>query len=293
MGGSPPAPSQPAPRDVGKETRDSLQAQVDLAPQIYESEKEYKPKYADLDTATLERTLKGTDEQRGLLDLYKDDIYPFAREQAAADQALQQSLQTTQRTADITDIELLGGRARDAFRGANPIIAELSDQALTDVKLRGRLSPEELRDVEQTTRAEFSERGMVRSNPAVVSEFLNRDTVSRGKMFQDRDFALRLAGMEQDPWLAVLGRPGSQVNTTGAAQGTFGSAGYSLGSQNTMFGMNQAQTAQYNSQLNSDNFEQANNFAIMKANAKGAGKAGTMGLIGAGIGAVGAVAAAF
>jgi hypothetical protein len=391
--GSPPAPQQPAPRDIGQETRDSLQAQVDLAPQVYESEAVYKPLYADLDTATLERTLLGTaatpdqtevvrniqlvsagrqasgdkagaqavvringriatpkelgqlglndlqgittqaqleqmsglqaltqngvDEegnpvyvtsngtapksitwagqaaQRGLLDIYENDLYPFARDQAVADQAAQESLQSSQRAADIADIEVLGGRARDAFRAANPIISELSDQALEDVRLRGRLSPEELREVEQRSRAEFSNRGLVRSNPAVVSEFLNRDTVTRNKMFQDRDFALRVAGMEQDPWLAVLGRPGSQVNSTAAAQGTFGNAGYALNSGNDLFGFSQAQFADYAQNLNQDNFEQANNFAILSANAKAAGRSGVLGLAGAGIGAAGTVGAAF
>ena len=37
----------PPPRNYGQETRDTLQAQLDLAPQLFESEARFRPQYAD------------------------------------------------------------------------------------------------------------------------------------------------------------------------------------------------------------------------------------------------------
>lgn len=293
MGGDPPAPSTPPPRDVGKETRDSLQAQVDLAPDVYASEAQYRPLYSKLDTQILEEALLGSPDQRGLLNLFENDLYPFAREQGALDQQQSQEFLNQSRLTDIQAVEELGARANEAFKKSNPILSELTDQALVDVKKQGALTPDEERDVEQKTRAAFSARGMVRSNPSIVSEVLGKESLKRDKMFQDRDFALKVAGQQQDPFLAILGRPGTVVNSSGTAQSTFGNANYALGSDNKLFGMNQSQFSSYANNLNSENFEAANNAAIMTANAKAAGNAGMLSLAGAGIGAVGAIGAAF
>ena len=39
----------PKERDYGKETRETLQAQVDLAPELYGAEEKFRGKYAQLD----------------------------------------------------------------------------------------------------------------------------------------------------------------------------------------------------------------------------------------------------
>ena len=50
----------PAPRNIGQETRDTLNAQVDLAPQLFASEAEFRPKYAALESDLLQRQLMGS-----------------------------------------------------------------------------------------------------------------------------------------------------------------------------------------------------------------------------------------
>ena len=55
----------PPPRDYAKETRDTLQAQIDLAPQLYAAEERFRGKYAQLD---LDIAKKLSPE---LLDLYE------------------------------------------------------------------------------------------------------------------------------------------------------------------------------------------------------------------------------
>lgn len=290
--GSAPTVEAPKPRDLGQETRDTLQAQVDLAPEIYGAEAEFKPKYTDLDNQILERSLLGTDSQRGILDIYEKDIDPFVRRQQELDAAMSNRLLADQRARDIQDVETLGMRANEAFRKANPLIDELTTQAQEDIRLRGALSPQEQREVEQQTRAAYADRGLVRGNRAIGEELLNRDSYKRQKMFQDRDFAMRVAATQADPFMAILGRSGRQIDS-GAGAGLAAQAQGQGAGGNTMFGMNQAQYAQYSQGLNEDNFAQKNNFAIANANMAAAAQAQKMQLAAAGIQSVGSMAGAF
>lgn len=285
------APTVQAPeaRDLAKETKANLQAQIDLAPAVYSSEATYRPKYANLENRLLQESLLGNADQRGLLDLYQNDINPFVRQQQTEDAALSNQLLSRQRSQDIADVELYGQRASDAFRKANPLIDELTKQAQADLTLRGALSPEEQRQVDQQTRMAYADRGMIRNNRAIGDELLNRDTYKRQKMFQDRDFALKIAQQQTDPFMAILGRGSRQIDSS-SGQSLLGQGGFSQNAGNTMFGMNQGQSAQYSSQLNSENFDQLNNFAIANANAESANQGAKMALIGAGIQAVGSIA---
>jgi len=60
----------PTPRNYGQETRDTLQAQLDLAPQKYAAEAKYAPQYQALQLGLLK---SATPE---LLQLYKEQIAP-------------------------------------------------------------------------------------------------------------------------------------------------------------------------------------------------------------------------
>lgn len=51
----------PPPRNYGQETRDTLQAQIDLAPQLAATEARYRPVYTALDLADLNYMLRGSD----------------------------------------------------------------------------------------------------------------------------------------------------------------------------------------------------------------------------------------
>ena len=65
----------PPARDYAKETGDTLQTQIDLAPQLYESEAKYRPQYADLERGMMLEQL-GIDPSLGLLEAYEDYIAP-------------------------------------------------------------------------------------------------------------------------------------------------------------------------------------------------------------------------
>lgn len=389
-------------RDIGKETRDSLQAQIDLAPDVYATEREYKPLYTDLSMDVLRQTLLGgretqqyfdptagewrelkpgtdapiiggpetrtrttgttpadwqrtgragggksiytnpatgetvesfgpppaseggtvheymddsgnwvqydpdagtlpgqrradtrthTEEGEGILNLLQE-AYPIVGE-------IESDARTQSRTADIEDVENLGRRATEAFYSANPrlaaqmerleglsagfeptaleasitadalnptapasvtelasrargvgedsitgllrdeaagagpspIRAEMTRQAMDELALGRQLSPEEARDAEQQARAAYNDRGLVRSNRAVASEILNRDSVARQREAQRRGFASGVEGLLQTDQAntrnfqlgaqrAGLADRGQQFNILGTAAGT-------------------------------------------------------------------------
>lgn len=174
----------PPPRDYGAEGRNTLADQIALAPQLFAAEQQFRPQYAQLDLDILRQTLPGT------LDLERQAT-------------------SFQRAGDIGDVEALGGRARDAFRAANPQLAEIQDaltrrameggdsalmgelrtQAMAGLQEGGRLTAGEERDVQQSARAAFNARGLARSDPGIFSEALERDRFARGRQAQRRQFA--------------------------------------------------------------------------------------------------------
>ena len=112
----------PPPRDYGAETRDTLQAQIDLAPKLYQSEAEYLPQYQALNMRMLQDSLRGASGSPGLLSLYESDIGP-ALSRMEADSL------SKQRAADIGAVEQYGRRATEAMRQANPELFNQIDRA--------------------------------------------------------------------------------------------------------------------------------------------------------------------
>ena len=113
----------PPARNYAKETRDQLLTQIQLAPDLYgaEASDEYgQPAYATLGLKTLERALMGADGQRGLLEMYSQNVNP-------AMSAMEQESDRSRREADVADVEAYGGRATEALLGSDPYKKKLSD----------------------------------------------------------------------------------------------------------------------------------------------------------------------
>ena len=109
---------QAAPqRDYAQETKDTLQTQINLAPQLYASEAQYQPLYTQLALQNANMALNGGNGTPGMLDLYKNSIYP------TMDQISAQS-NSTQRAADIADVAKLGPQMQEALRQSNPQLFE-------------------------------------------------------------------------------------------------------------------------------------------------------------------------
>ncbi len=226
-------PPQPEPRDIGKETRDTFQAMIDYAPRMYEMEARYGPKYALLDAQTMQDVLAG---QGGMLDFYSREILPRSMQDASR-----------MRESDIADIERYGGRATDAILDAYPqqreLLDEMNRQAQAELGRGGDLSPDQIRDVTQATRAAYSDRGMLRSGDAVMDEIANRHQYRDQREAQRRDFAGRVIGFNQavtgDPMMSVLGRPSGASPQSGAMLGIGQQAAAGAGPSGMFDPMNQ------------------------------------------------------
>lgn len=261
-------PDQPDPRDYAAELRDSLQVQIDMAPEMYGVESMWRPAYAQLETDIMKQQLGGN---QGLLKFYEDTILPSSLKSAGL-----------MRDADIADLERLGPRASEAILDANPqqkqLMGELNKQAMADLNLGGKLSPDEIRELTQATRAGYNDRGMVRSGGAVLDEIANRSAYKQQRQGQRQTFAGQVAGLNKavtgDPMMAVLGRP-SESASSAAGMMSFGSNAANAGTS----GMFDPQSA-YAGNLYAGNQASENNAYSTNAGLMGTYMQGGIGLHG-------------
>jgi len=185
---------------------------------VWAAEQEYRPQYTDLDLATLGRTLGGTEEQRGLLAQYEEDIAPAIARQERA-----------QRESELGLVEDLGARARSAYEIGSPEQAglgrKLAGIASADLERDDILDPRLRREVQQSYRNAATARGMA-YNPSSAAEEAYF-TGLRAEQLRDkrRAFAGNVYGMlgqnRPEVFQALLGRPAS---VTGAVPGYGGQA---------------------------------------------------------------------
>tara|TARA_Y100001973_G_scaffold54212_1_gene80117 strand:- start:1856 stop:2716 length:861 start_codon:yes stop_codon:yes gene_type:complete len=260
----------PPARDYARETYDTLQTQINLAPDLYAAEERFRPKYAQLDLDIAKQLAPD------LLDLYETSQRRLG--------ALDRETLAAQREADISAIENYGTRAMQGYRAAadaaNPeqaaLMAELNKQALSDLQLGGQLNASEQRDLQQAARGAQAARGFGYGiNDAAIESWAQMQG-SDQKRRQRQGFAQSMAGLNQansvDPFMAILGRPSSM---TPAMTGSFvGQAqGFNPGA---MF----SPESQYAADIYNQNYQ--GQLAARTATAKNRAS-----MIGAGIGAFG------
>jgi hypothetical protein len=221
--------------------------------------------------------------------------------------------QTADQLAGKLDNEYLArtrgvvGEELTAASTPNAIEARLMQDAEQELALGRSLSPEQQRQATQSARAAFAARGMATGNAAAGAELLSRDAYGTARQDQRRGFAagvnqmdlarrqrrVGLAGAygDLDPFRQSIG-PAFQLgqntlaNTTNQVGSIFEGSLQQAGrveSFNTNMAMNR-----YNSVMN-------NNAALQSAGmqAGAASQAGTMGMIGSGVGmavGIGAIA---
>lgn len=274
------SPKAPPPRNLGQETRDTLQAQIDLAPKLYESEALWGPKYANLEVQNWQRAIFGGGESPGFLSLLEQS-------QPRMD-ALTKAQTSRQREADIADVLRLGPQAQTAFRSADPaqaaLIDELTRQANEEVRLGAALDPSLRNEVAQAVRAGQADRGMGYGPSDIFEEAMSLAQAGQNLRNQRRTFASSIAsqraGLYGDPFLQILGRPAMNVS-----QGNF------LGQQGQAFAQDAGPQlfnpeSSYASDLYNTNYNAKAAARIAEANNK-------FGLIGAGLGAVGNIFGGF
>jgi hypothetical protein len=241
---------QEAPqRNLLQEGRDGLQLMREAYPVLYSLQNEWNPQFAQLEARTgAARSQAETAGVQASGTSIRDAIVNASPEMQAGSTAL---------LAQLGDV------------GASPLEQELQNQALSDLKMGGQLSPEETRAAIQSARGASSARGLGQGVPAAVLEVLNRDAASRGRLNDrrsfaagvdtnstqrkagDRSFTLNAINQSQamyDPYQRIYGSGGSQASgqvSGPAAYGNYLSAAGGVGTSNQnalldMFRMNQA-----------------------------------------------------
>lgn len=226
----------PPPRDVAKEQSDSLlvqmQAQRGTGPfeqtgSLLDLERDTRPGWIDLDLQSLQQTLGGSANQRGLMDIYENDLYPALnrieaqskRDRAAGDQAV---------------LDEYGQRTTNALRkasGNDRIMDLLRTQAESELAQGGNLTAGESREYQQAARQAQASRGFGHGQNDAFMEALQLGQMAEARKRQRQQFGQSVAGQLQttggDPMMALLGRPSASF---AAGQG-IGQQGYGM-SQN-------------------------------------------------------------
>ena len=215
----------PPPRDYGAETRDTLQAQVDLAPELFKSEAEFRPQYADLERRMMLEQM-GIDPSKGLLQAYEEDFAPSMVRQKEA---------TVQ--GDIDMLRKYGPELLKAQREADPLADSLRqgimESASEDLAAGMGLTETEQRDLDQQVLAGAADRGMEGQASTFGDMISQRLSANRGVKQQRLANAANAYRMgASDPLFALTGRA---ATTPGQAMAQFGSANFALDSSPGIF----------------------------------------------------------
>ena len=212
-------------RDYGQETRDTLQSQIELAPQLYASEAKYRPQYADLERR-MQLEQMGIDPSKGLLQAYEEDFAPsMARQKAATVKG------------DIDILREYGPQLLQAQRDIDPLADSLRqgimDSASEDMAAGMGLTETEQRDLDQQILSGAADRGMEGQGSTFADMVSQRLSANRGVKQQRLQNASAAYAMNAtDPLFALTGRAAS---TPGQAMQQFGSAGFALNSSPGIF----------------------------------------------------------
>ena len=219
-------------RNYGQETRETLQAQIDLSPDLLKAEQDARPGYTALNLQTMNDTLHGVGGQKGLLDIYSETV-PYVSK-------LERQAASDQRSADIADVEKLGPKALAAMRLANPgqwaLLDELNKGSLADLQNGTHMDPAQAREIQQAVRQGQAARGMGMGPADLYTEAMTMGQAGQQLLERRRALASGLVGLNQqvagDQFMQVLGRPATAINTatnwSGQGQGMASSIGPKL-----------------------------------------------------------------
>lgn len=220
------SPSPPPPRNLAQEGRETAAVQRELAPQQYADTATYSPLYTDLQVSNVRGALLGRNGQPGLVQTLA--------EVAPQLQATTTATTTAQREADIRDLELNGGRAVAAVRGADPrqeaLVSRLNETATAGLDAGSSLTPAQAAEIAQRVRGSQASRGVGFGSPDAITEAFAQGERGLALERDRRTFASGVVGINAatgaDPALTLLGRPSS---ATGGASSLLGQGGAAVG----------------------------------------------------------------
>ncbi len=234
---STPDVNAPPPRDLKEEQIQTAAGYAATAPRYYNLERQYQPAYGRLNLNVLRQNLLGFTEAGQ----HRPGTIELNRLQTDAQRANDRSWTEYNRAADVSDVAKYGPQATAALLRANPylnsslnnlsartadtpILRTLNAQANQALASNGSLSPQDLRALNEQTRAGFAERGQLMGNQSLAADLLSRDAAVRQRQGAAQQFATGVQGLNQqqndfvgrasqifgtqlgDPFLAILGR---------------------------------------------------------------------------------------
>lgn len=249
------SPETPPPRNLYQESKDTLQAQVDLAPDLYAAEAEYGPKYGALTREKIDQMLFGSvddqgQQQRGILDMLKEANPEFNQ--------LEASSLSARREAEIADLERLGSKVVDAYESVDPETAQLkrtlTAQAQEELDRGGELDPATLRQVSQGARGQTALQGFGYDPQSFAREVGAVGREAEDRKMRRRSFAQSVVNQNvatgMDPTMMLFNKP-STVAATNALMGQGQS--YAQGSAPSLFSTNTSYAADlFNTNYNAE-----------------------------------------
>lgn len=170
--------------------RSILQAQIDLAPQVYAREAEFQPKYQALQDQTAEQAATS-------------QISMYQKLQPAYSQ-LEESYMKDQQSAQLRGLQERAPGYVQSFQeaqgvaGINNALQQYTQQKLSGLQADGiNLSPEEQRAIEQQTRAGYAARGTALGGQSNLAEVLNRHNARQAREQQLLSLGTGLGGYFQ------------------------------------------------------------------------------------------------
>jgi hypothetical protein len=269
--------SAPAAPNYQESMRSILQAQVEMAPQVYASEAQYQPKYQALQDQIARQAAQS---QIGMY-----------RELQPAYSQLEEDYMKSQQAAQLRGLQERAPGYVQAFQQAqgvadiNNALQQYAQQKLTALRDNGTdLSPEEQRMVEQQARAGFAARGTALGGQSNLAEVFNRYNARQAREQQLVALGTGLGGYFQQQAAPAL----TSFYQQPMYAGSFGGQA----AQNAMMGQQQAGPQYFNpeSQTGMGSIYGAYNAQMQlaagtaQANAaRSAGKMGALGSIGGGL----------
>jgi len=252
--------------------RSILQSQIDLAPQVYESEAKFQPQYQQLQAQIQAQSAQ---DQLKLYGQLQPEYSALEANYMRSQQVAQQKALQEQAPDYIKAFQKASGTY-----DTNQALQQYGQQKLAQLQANGTyLSPEEQRQIDQQSRFGYAARGTALGQQSNLSEVLNRYQYR-----QDREQQLLGTGMQLGQYQAQAAAPALQSfyqqpmyagafsgQALGNAIGSQQQAGPSLFNPESPTGMGSIYGA-YNSQMN---------LAGAKAQADAAASAGKSGMFGA------------
>lgn len=239
----------PPPRDYYKEMRDTIRAQIDMAPELLENERKLVPQWQKLQYEQM------MGQANNLQSFYGEVMDPFAKLAGRYATSMGENA-----------MKPLGLATRNAYEsalgGGQELQNVMRSQAMADLNAGMNLTPEMQRQAQQMARAGSTARGLTNTNLGLAEEILGGYNMGMNRQNMARQFATTVLGND-------MSIAGNAYNQYGAPMMQGMMQGFSpTGIAGNAMGMNSSLGPQYlqpESQYAS-NIYQGNYNAQMQAN---------------------------